>query len=37
MTPPAEDIDALEKLGNPGWNWSEYSKYFKRCETWVIF
>ncbi|KAJ7635367.1 GMC oxidoreductase [Roridomyces roridus] len=31
--PPAEDVDAIEKLGNPGWNWAEYIKYSKRSET----
>ncbi|KAI0049312.1 GMC oxidoreductase [Auriscalpium vulgare] len=25
--PPAIDIDAWEKLGNPGWNWANYLKY----------
>ncbi|KAF8817256.1 alcohol oxidase [Phlegmacium glaucopus] len=28
--PPASDIDDWEKLGNPGWNWSEYEKYLAR-------
>ncbi|KAJ7468734.1 GMC oxidoreductase [Mycena latifolia] len=31
--PPAEDIDRIEKLGNPGWNWGEYLKYSQRSET----
>ncbi|TFK47199.1 GMC oxidoreductase [Heliocybe sulcata] len=31
--PPAQDIDAIEKLGNPGWNWSEYIKYSMKSET----
>ncbi|KAJ7454339.1 GMC oxidoreductase [Mycena galericulata] len=31
--PPAADVDAIEKLGNPGWNWSEYLKYSQRSET----
>jgi len=36
IKPPAEDIDAFEKLGNPGWNWAEYEKYSKKSETCVI-
>ncbi|KAF8575275.1 GMC oxidoreductase [Ramaria rubella] len=27
------EYDALEKLGNPGWNWSEFLKYMKKAET----
>ncbi|KAL0952842.1 hypothetical protein HGRIS_007067 [Hohenbuehelia grisea] len=30
--PPAFDIDAFEKLGNPGWNWESYHSYSKRSE-----
>ncbi|KAJ7191624.1 GMC oxidoreductase [Mycena pura] len=33
VKPPALDIDAIEKLGNPGWNWTEYMKYSQRSET----
>ncbi|KAJ7920180.1 GMC oxidoreductase [Mycena leptocephala] len=33
IKPPASDIDAIEKLGNPGWNWNEYVKYSQRSET----
>lgn len=33
VKPPASDIDAFEKLGNPGWNWNEYDKYSQRSET----
>ncbi|KAJ7466573.1 GMC oxidoreductase [Mycena galericulata] len=33
IKPPATDIDAIEKLGNPGWNWSEYLQYSQRSET----
>ncbi|KAJ7722931.1 GMC oxidoreductase [Mycena metata] len=33
VKPPAADIDAIEKLGNPGWNWQEYMKYSQRSET----
>lgn len=36
IKPPAGDIDAFEKLGNPGWNWAEYEKYSKKSETYVI-
>lgn len=32
IKPPASDIDAFEKLGNPGWNWEDYDKYSKRSE-----
>ncbi|KAF7331343.1 GMC oxidoreductase [Mycena kentingensis (nom. inval.)] len=31
--PPAKDVDAIEQLGNPGWNWAEYSKYTRISET----
>ncbi|RDB23961.1 Versicolorin B synthase [Hypsizygus marmoreus] len=33
--PPASDVDALEKLGNPGWNWADYLKYSKKSETFI--
>ncbi|KDR78172.1 hypothetical protein GALMADRAFT_245205 [Galerina marginata CBS 339.88] len=33
IKPPASDIDAIEKLGNPGWNWADYEKYTKKSET----
>ncbi|KAF8877062.1 GMC oxidoreductase [Gymnopilus junonius] len=33
VKPPAADIDAIEKLGNPGWNWADYQKYSQRSET----
>jgi choline dehydrogenase-like flavoprotein len=36
IKPPAGDIDALERLGNPGWNWAEYEKYSKKSETYAI-
>ncbi|THH06075.1 hypothetical protein EW146_g9725, partial [Bondarzewia mesenterica] len=29
----AEEYDALEALGNPGWNWNGLLKYFKKSET----
>ncbi|KDQ52343.1 GMC oxidoreductase [Jaapia argillacea MUCL 33604] len=31
--PPKGDVDAIEKLGNPGWNWDDYAMYTKRSET----
>lgn len=34
--PPAGDVDAIEKLGNPGWNWKSYFEYTKRSETYVL-
>ncbi|KAJ7773739.1 alcohol oxidase [Mycena maculata] len=27
------EYDAIEELGNPGWNWNEFLKYFKKSET----
>ncbi|KAF8574747.1 GMC oxidoreductase [Ramaria rubella] len=27
------EYDAMEKLGNPGWNWTEFLKYMKKSET----
>ncbi|KAG6909077.1 hypothetical protein DXG01_002058 [Tephrocybe rancida] len=30
--PPAVDIDAFERLGNPGWNWDEFFRYSKKIE-----
>ncbi|KAF8587124.1 GMC oxidoreductase [Ramaria rubella] len=33
IKPPAADMDAVEKLGNPGWGWESYSKYSKKSET----
>ncbi|KAH9967749.1 hypothetical protein BGW80DRAFT_1462090 [Lactifluus volemus] len=30
--PPASDIDAIEKLGNPGWNWETYIRYSRKSE-----
>ncbi|KAI0964628.1 hypothetical protein AcW1_001404 [Taiwanofungus camphoratus] len=32
IKPPAADIDAVEELGNPGWNWEMYKKYTERAE-----
>lgn len=31
--PPAVDIDAWEKLGNPGWNAARYFEYSRKVET----
>lgn len=28
--PPSQDINAWEKLGNPGWNWETYSRNVKK-------
>nr|GAT54545.1 GMC oxidoreductase [Mycena chlorophos] len=33
VKPPAKDFDAIEQLGNPGWNWAEYAKYTRLSET----
>lgn len=29
----AQEYDALEKMGNAGWNWEDLLKYFKKAET----
>ncbi|KAA1477083.1 GMC oxidoreductase [Dentipellis sp. KUC8613] len=31
--PPAEDVNAVEELGNPGWNWDRFHEYSKKAET----
>jgi hypothetical protein len=33
--PPAVDVDAIESLGNPGWNFKEYMKYSMMSETYL--
>jgi len=33
IKPPAADIDAFEKLGNPNWTWKNYEGYSKLTET----
>lgn len=35
IKPPVKDVDAFEKLGNPGWNWADFQKYSLRAETFV--
>ncbi|KZT10003.1 GMC oxidoreductase [Laetiporus sulphureus 93-53] len=33
--PQREDIDAIERLGNPGWNWDRFHEYSKKSEKFV--
>jgi hypothetical protein len=33
IKPPSQDVDAIERLGNPGWNWDDFQKYSVRAET----
>ncbi|KAF8972220.1 GMC oxidoreductase-domain-containing protein [Flammula alnicola] len=33
--PPKADIDAFEKLGNPGWNWDLLKKYYNKSTGFV--
>uniref|UniRef100_A0A0W0G3U5 Glucose-methanol-choline oxidoreductase N-terminal domain-containing protein n=1 Tax=Moniliophthora roreri TaxID=221103 RepID=A0A0W0G3U5_MONRR len=33
--PAKSDINALEKLGNPGWNWETLRKYYKKAEHFI--
>ncbi|KAJ3556844.1 hypothetical protein NM688_g1797 [Phlebia brevispora] len=33
--PPRQDIDDVERLGNPGWNWGNYQKYLRRTEGFI--
>ncbi|KAI9000791.1 alcohol oxidase [Trametes punicea] len=35
VKPPASEMDDLERLGNPGWNWKNYEKYVRRTEGFV--
>ena len=30
--PPVQDVNAWERLGNPGWNWERFSDYTKKVE-----
>ncbi|KAG6853613.1 hypothetical protein C0991_002837 [Blastosporella zonata] len=32
IKPAAGDVAAIEKLGNPGWNWKDYHHYSKKSE-----
>ncbi|KAA1474158.1 alcohol oxidase [Dentipellis sp. KUC8613] len=33
--PAASEINDIERLGNSGWNWSEYLKYSKKSERFI--
>ncbi|CAL1705803.1 unnamed protein product [Somion occarium] len=33
LKPHRGDIDAFEKLGNPGWNWENFQRYSNKAET----
>ncbi|KAI0653729.1 GMC oxidoreductase [Cubamyces menziesii] len=33
--PQRQDIDAIEALGNPGWNWERFYEYSKKTERFV--
>ncbi|RDX42762.1 GMC oxidoreductase [Lentinus brumalis] len=33
--PSREEVDAVEKVGNPGWNWERFFEAAKKCETLV--
>lgn len=35
--PPSQDIDAWEQLGNPGWNWENFSRSVKKSERLALF
>ncbi|KAI0070191.1 GMC oxidoreductase [Panus rudis PR-1116 ss-1] len=32
LKPHKEEIDAIEALGNPGWNWDNFERYSKKSE-----
>ena len=36
IKPPAEDVDAIERLGNPGWNWNNFMKYSQLTEKYAF-
>ncbi|CCM00565.1 uncharacterized protein FIBRA_02599 [Fibroporia radiculosa] len=36
LKPPADEIDAFERLGNPGWNWKNYQMASERVEGFAI-
>ncbi|OCH94556.1 alcohol oxidase [Obba rivulosa] len=33
--PPTQEIDDIERLGNPGWNWANYQRFLSRTEGFV--
>ncbi|CCM01756.1 uncharacterized protein FIBRA_03822 [Fibroporia radiculosa] len=35
LKPPAAEIDDLERLGNPGWNWTDYQKHLDKTEGFI--
>ncbi|KLO10847.1 GMC oxidoreductase [Schizopora paradoxa] len=35
IKPQAKDIDAWERLGNPGWNWARFQEYAKKAEGFI--
>ncbi|KDQ20129.1 hypothetical protein BOTBODRAFT_27543 [Botryobasidium botryosum FD-172 SS1] len=34
--PPSFDLDAIGRLGNPGWNWDRFLEYAKKSETFQL-
>ena len=32
LRPSKDEIDAIERLGNPGWNWDSLLHYFKKVK-----
>ena len=34
--PPSDDADAIERLGNPGWNWNSFMKYTQLAEKYAF-
>ncbi|KDQ55740.1 GMC oxidoreductase [Jaapia argillacea MUCL 33604] len=36
IKPPADDIDDIEKLGNPGWNWERYQRFVHKTEAFTF-
>ncbi|EKM52126.1 uncharacterized protein PHACADRAFT_212710 [Phanerochaete carnosa HHB-10118-sp] len=33
--PPADEINDIERLGNPGWNWKNFQKYSQKVERFI--
>ncbi|KAI0072981.1 alcohol oxidase [Panus rudis PR-1116 ss-1] len=33
--PPAEEVNEIEKLGNPGWNWDTIQRQFQKIEGFI--